>query len=43
MIKFFNRNSGTEEGSNNIALLNIPERACNYTEYQDGLVSDDFK
>ena len=26
-----------------IALLNIPERTYNYTEYQDGLVSDDFK
>ena len=27
----------------NIALLDIPERTYNYTEYQDGLVSDDFK
>ena len=25
-----------------VALLNIPERAHNYNEYQDGLVSDDF-
>ena len=25
-----------------VELLNIPERAYNYTEYQDGLVSDDF-
>ena len=24
-------------------LLNIPERTYNYAEYQDGLVSDDFK
>ena len=24
-------------------LLNIPECTYNYTEYQDGLVSDDFK
>ena len=26
-----------------IELLNIPERTYNYSEYQDGLVSDDFK
>ena len=26
-----------------VELLNIPERAYNYAEYQDGLVSDDFK
>ena len=26
-----------------VALLNIPERTYNYTEYQDGLVSEDFK
>ena len=25
-----------------VELLNIPERTYNYTEYQDGLVSDDF-
>ena len=29
--------------SNDIALLNIPERTYNYTEYRDGLVSDDFQ
>ena len=29
--------------SDNIALLNIPECTYNYTEYRDGLVSDDFK
>ena len=27
----------------NISLLNIPECTYNYSEYQDGLVSDDFK
>ena len=32
-----------EELSNDIALLNIPERTYNYTEYQDGLISDHFK
>ena len=26
-----------------ISLLNIPECTYNYSEYQDGLVSDDFK
>ena len=26
-----------------VALLNIPECTYNYTEYQDGLVSEDFK
>ena len=26
-----------------VAMLNIPERTYNYTEYQDGLVSDDFQ
>ena len=26
-----------------VELLNIPECTYNYTEYQDGLVSDDFK
>ena len=26
----------------NIALLNIPECTYNYSEYQDGLVNDDF-
>ena len=29
--------------SNNIVLLNIPECTYNYTEYRDGLISDDFK
>ena len=28
--------------ADDIALLNIPERAYNYSEYQDGLISDDF-
>ena len=28
---------------NTLYLLNIPERTYNYAEYQDGLVSDDFK
>ena len=28
---------------NTLYLLDIPERTYNYTKYQDGLVSDDFK
>jgi len=43
VIKFFPSYSKTNKYPTNIALLNIPERACNYTEYQGGLVSDDFK
>jgi len=35
--------NNTTEDFKNMALINIPERAYNYTEYQDGLVSDDFK
>ena len=40
--KFFNKRK-SDQSSFNVALLDIPERAYNYTEYQDGLVSDDFK
>ena len=29
--------------SHDVALLDIPECTYNFTEYQDGLVSDDFK
>ena len=36
--KHYKNNSGF-----NIGLLTIPERTYNYAEYQDGLVSDDFK
>ena len=32
-----------DDHSNEISLLNIPDRTYNYREYQDGLVSDDFK
>ena len=32
-----------KEHQHEILLLNIPERTYNYSEYQDGLVSDDFK
>ena len=28
---------------NEVSLLNIPECTYNYSEYRDGLISDDFK
>ena len=28
---------------NDLKLQNIPEGTYNYTEYRDGLISDDFK
>ena len=31
-----------DNDSINVSLLDIPERTYNYSEYQDGLVSDDF-
>ena len=40
MVLFTRKKSN--HSSFNIALLDIPERTYNYSEYQDGLVSDDF-
>jgi len=34
--------SNDDHNNVDLALLDIPERAYNYNEYQDGLVSDDF-
>ena len=31
-----------KQNQHQISLLNIPPSAYNYTEYRDGLVSDDF-
>ena len=42
MMKYCSKNK-TCQNSIDIELLNIPECTYNYTEYQDGLVSDDFK
>ena len=39
---FFNKRKPNQP-SFEVALLDIPECTYNYTEYQDGLVSDDFK
>ena len=32
----------SNKDQHDISLFNIPERTYNYSEYQDGLVSDDF-
>ena len=41
LAKFWNRKKPSN--SFDVALLNIPERTYNYNQYQDGLISDDFK
>ena len=43
--KLFEKFSKKKSNQNSfeVALLDIPERTYNYSEYQDGLVSDDFK
>ena len=43
IMKYFSLNENKWENLNNLELLDIPERTYNYTEYQDGLVSDDFR
>ena len=40
--KLFNKMKSNNH-SYDVALLNIPERTYNYSQYQDGLVSNDFK
>ena len=42
LVKLWNRRK-SNHCSYDVTLLNIPERTYNYEEYQDGLVSDDFK
>ena len=41
LIALFNRKK-SDHHFYDIALLDIPEHTYNYSEYQDGLVSDDF-
>ena len=43
LVNFCYRNYSKNNHYIDVALLNIPERTYNYSEYQDGLVSDDFK
>ena len=42
LIKFCNLRK-LKSCHHDISLLNAPECTYNYSEYQDGLVSDDFK
>ena len=42
IIKYFTK-CNKAQASNHHELLDIPERTYNYSEYRDGLISDDFK
>ena len=42
VMKYFTK-SNKSQNSNDYVLLDIPECAYNYSEYRDGLISDDFK
>ena len=42
LVKLCNKKNLNNNSNVVVALLNIPERTYNYTEYRDGLVSDDF-
>ena len=41
--KIMKYNLKNNRSQNTLYMLDIPERTYNYTKYQDGLVSDDFK
>ena len=43
LLKFYCKRFFKRKSVLDVKLLNIPERTYNYAEYQDGLVSDDFK
>ena len=44
LMKFWYKSYFKDNNSRfDVKLLNIPERTYNYSEYQDGLISDDFK
>ena len=42
-MKLFMTNQNQNRSSYDVTLLNAPECTYNYSEYQDELVSDDFK
>ena len=42
LMILYNRKKSNCQSSFDVTLLDIPERSYNYSEYQDGLVSDDF-
>jgi len=41
--KLLKLGSKNYQNVNNLELLNIPDPTYNYSEYRDGLVSDDFE
>ena len=43
MLKYIKKSNISQENLYQHELLDIPECTYNYTEYQDGLISDDFK
>ena len=43
LVKSCYRNHSRNNHYIDVALLNIPECTYNYSEYQDGLVSEDFE
>ena len=43
MLKYIRKSNISHENLHQHELLDIPECTYNYTEYQDGLISDDFK
>ena len=43
MLKCIKKSNISHENLHQHELLDIPECTYNYTEYQDGLISDDFK
>ena len=43
IMKYFSLKKNICQNLNHLELLDIPERTYDYTEYQDGLVSDDFR
>jgi len=43
LMRVCSRKKHYHQNINEIALLNIPNRTYNYSEYRDGLISDDFE
>ena len=43
MLKYIRKSNIFQENLYQHELLDIPKCTYNYTEYQDGLISDDFK
>jgi len=43
LVKVCYKKNDDNQNVADLALLDIPEKAYNYNQYQDGLISDDFK